>query len=65
MAESDDFCLIHGYTLRYDMRSGFHVCDECEQNTPKEGVSLHDIKDCRLGYDCPEHGHIWRALSTH
>jgi hypothetical protein len=24
-----------------------------------------DIKRCRYGTDCPEHGHIWRALETH
>lgn len=27
----DEFCLLHGYTLRYDRRSGLDVCDECER----------------------------------
>jgi hypothetical protein len=27
----NDFCLIHGYTLRYDRRSGFHLCQKCEE----------------------------------
>jgi hypothetical protein len=26
-----DFCIIHGYTMRYDMRSGFDLCEECER----------------------------------
>jgi hypothetical protein len=24
-----------------------------------------DIKQCRYGKECVEHGHIWRALETH
>jgi hypothetical protein len=28
----EDFCIIHGYTMRYDMRSGFHTCKECEMS---------------------------------
>jgi len=25
-----DYCLSHGTELRYDYRSGFDLCDECE-----------------------------------
>ena len=25
-----DYCLSHGTALRYDYRSGFDLCDECE-----------------------------------
>lgn len=31
MPFSDEFCLIHGHTIKYDWRSGFDMCEECEQ----------------------------------
>jgi len=27
----NDFCIIHGYVLEYDFRSGFTYCPRCEE----------------------------------
>ena len=50
----DDFCLIHGFTLEYDFRSGFHICRECEKislpetvSTTAETTDLSRIEHCR------------------
>jgi hypothetical protein len=31
MAYSEEFCIIHGYTLIYDWKSGFDICPYCEE----------------------------------
>lgn len=53
MPYSDEFCLIHGYTLRYDSRSGFDVCDACEEYDPTPWCHVCGSKT-KAGCDCPE-----------
>lgn len=31
---SEEYCLLHGYTMRYDRQSGFYVCRVCDDCQP-------------------------------
>jgi hypothetical protein len=50
-----DFCIIHGYTLRYDFRSGFDICDHCEAAKTAENVINEAISHlrCALSQSIP------------
>jgi hypothetical protein len=51
---SKDFCIIHGYTMRYDMRSGFDLCEACERE-------LHMCRDEQETSGDPP----WRVQDAH
>ena len=36
MVSDQEFCIVHGYTVEFDYRSGFHVCRECERESQEK-----------------------------
>ena len=35
-----DVCLVHGHEMKYDMRSGFDLCAECELEAFRKNHAL-------------------------